>query len=142
MLPRRHFTRLVPALLVALPLIGRAASAQSAAPPGSSATTASPAGVLPLTLFGEVRTRSELEHPSGQTGDAFTYLRSRLGLRVDPAPGAQIVLQVQDSRVFGTEGSSVAPAAAIDQLELHQGYLQVGHPWGQVSLTLRAGRQE
>src|SRR4051794_2484960 len=142
MSPRRRFTRLVLPLLAALSPIGRTVSAQTAAPPSSAPTGATPASTMPLALFGEVRTRSELEHPSGQTGDAFTYLRSRLGLRVDPAPGARIVLQVQDSRVFGTEGSSVAPAAAIDQLELHQGYLQVGRPWREVALTLRAGRQE
>jgi hypothetical protein len=119
---RSHFLGFIaPALVVLAPCL-RAAQSQA--------------------LFGEVRTRSELDHPSGQSGDAFTYLRSRLGVRVDPAEGTRIVLQVQDSRVLGTEGSTVASALAMDQIELHQGYLQVGIPSQSTTFSLRAGRQE
>jgi hypothetical protein len=154
-----RLTRFVGPFLTAFALSGRAAFAQSgtataataspAAPAASAPTPAAgaapaagPATTIPVTFFGEVRTRSELDHPSGQTGDAFTYLRSRRGVRVDPAPRTRIVLQVQDSRVFGTEGSAVAPAVASNQLDLHQGYLQVGGVVRASSLTLRAGRQE
>ena len=57
---------------------------------------------MPLTIFGEVRTRSEWNGAAGAvTGDAFTYLRSRFGLRAEPVPGARVVLQGQDSRVLG-----------------------------------------
>lgn len=142
-----RLTRFLVPLLTAVTLVGRAAAAQSGTAPTVPTPTSTPGNAttavsIPVALFGEVRTRSELDHPSGQTADAFTYLRSRLGVRVDPAQHTRIVLQVQDSRVFGTEGSAVAPAVANDQLELHQGYLQVGGVLSASSLTLRAGRQE
>jgi hypothetical protein len=96
---------------------------------------------LPITLSGEIRSRTELDAPGGAVAsDYFSMLRSRLGIRVDPAPGISLVLQVQDSRVLGTEGSTSAPA--VDVFDLHQGYLQLGTPWRGTELALRAGRQE
>ena len=135
----RFDTRLAVRVSMAMALSTRLAMAQGST---TAAATTSPVVTVPFALFGEVRTRSELERAAGVSSDGFTYLRSRLGVRVDPVAGARIVVQLQDSRVFGTEGSSVASAVANDQLELHQGYLQVGGPWKSTALTLRAGRQE
>jgi hypothetical protein len=114
-------------------------TAQSSAP-----ATAEPSHLIPaITLFGEVRSRSEWDRPGGTlAADVFTYLRSRLGVRVEAAPGARIVLQAQDSRVLGAEGSTSAPALAANVLDLHQGYLEIAAPWSSRSVTLRAGRQE
>ena len=96
---------------------------------------------LPITLSGEIRSRTERDAPGGAlASDYFTMLRSRFGIRVDPTAGLSIVLQVQDSRVLGTEGS--AASSALDVLDLHQGYLQLSTPWRGSDLALRAGRQE
>jgi hypothetical protein len=50
------------------------------------------------------------------------------------------MLQLQDSRVLGTEGNRVS--STIDVFDLHQGYLQLVTPWRGSELGLRAGRQE
>jgi hypothetical protein len=118
------------ALLLALaaPLRGQGGS--------SSGTVTS----LPIAFSGEVRVRAEADAPGGgQERDVFTLLRSRFGVRVDPAPGVSLFVQVQDSRVLGTEG---AAPATVDLFDLHQGYAQLETPWHAAKLTLRAGRQE
>jgi len=107
--------------------------AQAAPPPAAIS--------LPITFSGEVRSRTELDAPGGAlASDYFTMLRSRFGIRVDPAAGVSVVLQVQDSRVLGTEAS--AAASTLDVFDLHQGYLQLATPWNSADLALRAGRQE
>ena len=136
-------TALATALLTAA-LVPLAAGAQArlqqdslpSAPPATAATAAA----LPITFSGEVRTRSERDHPDGAPADAFTYLRTRFGVRVDPTPGARVVLQVQDSRVLGAEGN--AAAAPAEALELHQGYVELSAPWRGVRAAARVGRQE
>jgi len=101
-------------------------------------TVAAPA---PITFFGEVRTRSEYDRPVAPLpADAYTYLRSRFGVRVDATPHARIVLQMQDSRVLGAEGSPAA--ATVEQFDLHQGYVELSAPWRGVVAAARAGRQE
>lgn len=95
---------------------------------------------LPLDITGEVRVRSEYEHVPSAPADLFTYLRARLGVRVTPAPGIRVLVQMQDARVLGSEG--IATASAADVLELHQGYLEIDRAWRQYPIALRAGRQE
>jgi hypothetical protein len=105
-----------------------------------SAQTAAPTPI-PITFFGEVRTRSEWDRPGGDVhADAFTYLRSRFGARIDAAHGARIVLQLQDSRVLGAEGNS--SVTAPDVFDLHQGYVELTSPLRATTLIVRAGRQE
>ncbi|CAN5244387.1 hypothetical protein BH09GEM1_BH09GEM1_48400 [soil metagenome] len=133
-IPRRitRFTRA--AGLVLCVVLAASAHAQQA-PAGT--TTAS---VPPLHFTGEVRVRSELDVQDALASDLFTYLRTRIGLRVDPAPGAAVFLQLQDSRVLGTEGNSAS--ATTDVFDLHQGYVQLSGESGGHLLALRAGRQE
>src|SRR5262245_5140707 len=91
--------------------------------------TGTPAALsLPITMFGEVRSRSEWDAATAALpSDASTALRSRFGLRVDAAPGARVVVQVQDSRILGAEGGTVSP----EVLDMHQGYLELaGAPRG------------
>lgn len=124
----------------ALLLLGSGAplSAQNAPPPVPSATTLS----LPIIFTGEVRSRTEWDAPGGAAAaDLFSMLRTRFGARVDPAAGVSLVLQLQDSRVLGTESNSRV-ASTVDQFDLHQGYLQLAGSWRASDLALRAGRQE
>ena len=117
----------------------------SAASPGAEPPPrprpAAAAVAIPITFFGELRTRSEVDRPGGALpGDAFTYLRTRFGARVDVGQGTKIVLQIQDSRVLGAESNR--GAAAPDVFDLHQGYVELATPWRDGALALRAGRQE
>ena len=89
-----------------------------------------------------MRSRSEWDAPGGAAAaDLFSMLRTRFGARVDPTAGLSLVLQLQDSRVLGTETNSRV-ASTVDQFDLHQGYLQLAGAWKQSDLALRAGRQE
>jgi Alginate export len=96
---------------------------------------------LPITFSGEIRSRTEWDAPGGAAAaDVFTMLRSRFGARVDPVRGVSVVLQLQDSRVLGTESSRVS--STVDVFDLHQGYLELATPWRGTDVGLRAGRQE
>jgi hypothetical protein len=117
------------ATLIAFPGDGLA---QAASPPA-----ASPASI---TFAGEVRTRSEWDHPGGALpGDMFTFLRTRFGARIDAAPGVRILVQAQDSRVLGAEPVSPAATATFG---LHQAYVELRTTRRATDLALRAGRQE
>ena len=94
-----------------------------------------------IRLLGEVRVRGEVERPADfDTTDAFTLLRSRLGLEARLSPRALVFLQLQDSRTFGEEGSTTD--ASADRFDLHQGYLQYGSDSGSWAWAARVGRQE
>lgn len=112
------------------PFTSREARAQSATP--------SP---LAVTFNGEVRSRSEWDHPGGPLpDDLFTYLRTRFGVRVDPNANVRFYVQAQDSRVLGAEGN---PSAAVaEEFGLHQAYVELRGPWRGSQVALRAGRQE
>jgi hypothetical protein len=131
----------IPTAAAALMLLGSGVplTGQSApAPTPASATTLS----LPITFTGEVRSRTEWDAPGGAAAaDLFSMLRTRFGIRVDPTPSVSLVLQLQDSRVLGTESNSRV-SSTVDQFDLHQGYLQLAGPWRASELALRAGRQE
>jgi hypothetical protein len=131
----RRITRLTRAAGLVLS-VALAAPAHAQQTPSGGATTSMP----PLHFTGEVRVRSELDAQDGLASDFFTYLRTRVALRADPAPGATVFLQLQDSRVLGTEGNSVS--ATTDVFDLHQGYVQLSGESGGHLLALRAGRQE
>jgi len=121
----------------AMLLLAAAHLGAQASPPASTATVLS----LPITFSGEIRSRTEWDAPGGAAAaDVFTLLRSRFGARVDPVRGMSVVLQLQDSRVLGTEGNRVS--STVDVFDLHQGYLQLVTPWRGAEVGLRAGRQE
>lgn len=116
-----------------------------AVPDTAGAQTANPAPSvaprIPFAFAGEVRTRSEWDHPGGPApADLFTFLRARFGLSAEPSPHVRILLQAQDSRVLGAEGN---PAArAVEEFGLHQAYVELRAPWRGTRASLRAGRQE
>ncbi len=93
-----------------------------------------------LIFSGEVRTRGEYDRPgSGVGGDGVTLLRSRFGVGARLTGGARMFVQIQDSRVFGEKGTT---SGSADQLDLHQGYLELDGTWEGRTVALRAGRQE
>jgi hypothetical protein len=147
---RTTLTTAAAALLVlgsGVPLAAQTASTPAVTQQGAStAPAATPATAptlsLPMTFTGEVRTRSEWDAPGGAAAaDLFSILRTRFAARVEPTAGISLVLQLQDSRVLGTETNSRV-ASTVDQFDLHQGYLQLAGAWRTSDLALRAGRQE
>jgi hypothetical protein len=94
-----------------------------------------------VRLLGEVRVRGEAERPAGfDTADAFTVLRSRIGLEATLSPRAIVLLQLQDARTFGEEPSLTSGRA--ERLDMHQAWLQYRAGLGGHAVAFRAGRQE
>ena len=69
----------------------------------------------------------------------FSELRTRVGINLYPEAGYRGFIQIQDSRVFGTEPSTLASTANLD---LHQAYIYVENVFGSPSLDVKAGRME
>ena len=106
------------------------------APARPTTPTARPSAVTP---FGEVRSRAELIRPGGDAeSDGFTFLRSRVGLRMQAGPHVRAVLGMQANRTVDAE----ARVAGADALDLYEGYLELAHPVREAQVALRAGRQE
>jgi len=92
-------------------------------------------------MLGEVRVRGEAERPAGlDTIDAFTVMRSRIGLEAILSPKATVLLQLQDARAFGEAPSLTAGIA--ERLDMHQAWLQYRLDVGGNGVAVRAGRQE
>jgi len=95
-----------------------------------------------VTIGGEVRERYEFRVNADfddQAGDTLSFVGSRIRLSVgyEATPDLLFFLQMQDSRLFGGETTTVSNEKNLD---LHQGYLAVKNLPG--SLTLTLGRQE
>ncbi len=128
----RHLPTAAVGALVALVVLPSLSLAQ---------TNSGVTNTIPITFSGEVRARSEWDKPGGALqADAFTYLRTRLGLKVDATPNARLFVQVQDSRVLGGEANPLTVASTL--FELHQAYLELGTPWHATQFAARVGRQE
>jgi hypothetical protein len=92
-----------------------------------------------IRLSGSVRLRGEWDGRAvGAGDDAATLSRIRVGVRARLTDWARAFLQLQDARAWGTSGNTLTDASA-DQLDLHQGYAELGHTDG---LRGRLGRQE
>lgn len=120
-------------------LAGRAAVlvAGALAGPGWGRLSAQVAPQVGFT--GEIRLRGEWDGRTVGVGDdAATLARVRLGARVAVLDWLGVFAQLQDARAWGTEGSTLADASA-DQLDLHQGYVELGRT---DRLRARVGRQE
>ncbi|HUH12112.1 MAG TPA: alginate export family protein [Longimicrobiales bacterium] len=103
-----------------------------------SALAAQQAVISPV---GEVRVRFEADRPSTvDTLDAFTLLRTRLGVDARFGSGARAFIQVQDSRAFGEEAGTLDGSA--ETFDMHQGWLELARRWEPVQLSARVGRQE
>lgn len=94
---------------------------------------------------GEVRLRSEttsnFETLTGGENETFVLMRVRAHIDAEPVEDVGIFIQPQFSRKFAQEQSTVANGVAIDDLDLHQGYIDLKNVGG-YSLLIRAGRQE
>ncbi|OFV96612.1 MAG: hypothetical protein A3F68_11175 [Acidobacteria bacterium RIFCSPLOWO2_12_FULL_54_10] len=88
----------------------------------------------------EIRFRPETRSgfKNGVDVNTFMYQRIRLDARLRLSDNVTGFIQLQDSRLWGQEASTLSNDANLD---LHQSYLQVAN-FLLPSITLRAGRQE
>ncbi|MCC7430647.1 alginate export family protein [bacterium] len=90
---------------------------------------------------GEIRERSETadkDFNSDTYSDSFTLLRTRLRATFMPLNNLDVVLELQDSRTYGLEASTVSNEKNLD---LHQGYFN----WKSINgskFGLKGGRME
>lgn len=71
----------------------------------------------------EIRIRGEEEDRNFDLGDynSFTLLRTRFSATIKPLPNLAAFVQMQDSRVYGQEPSTLAHTGNVD---LHQAYVK------------------
>jgi hypothetical protein len=120
-----------------------AAAVLHAAPP-----EASPYAVPQPAFFGQVRPRTELDHKaiadtSANKSLMNTHVRTRLGFLATPSLNVEIKVELQDTRVIGSETSApnaphTASTGSLAGVDLLQGYVAVQE--GPVKVAL--GRQK
>lgn len=94
-------------------------------------------------ISGELRMRGEARNNADFNSDrldgtAKVLNRLRLGFLRQFDHGLLVFAQLQDSRIWGEEGSSLAPLNAVD---LHQAYLEIDRAAG-LPFLIRLGRQK
>lgn len=102
--------------------------------------------VFPQTnweLDGQIRHRIELDNRdfnSDTNINSYNLLRSRVGLSVEVSDSLSAYFQLQDSRRFGEEQSTLTDGSA-DNMDLHQAYVQIGHLFN-LPVNVKLGRME
>src|SRR2546422_5517054 len=108
-----------------------------------------------LTIGGEVRIRYEIRNNtsfnSNNTNESAGSHRIRVNVGYDPTPDVSFFAQIQDARIWGTEGTGTAAFSGIGAVssqnnnttgvDLHQGYLLLKNVLVP-GLSVKAGRQE
>jgi len=92
---------------------------------------------------GQIRHRFEMDNKdfSGDTKlNNFNILRSRFGIKYQNNNNLSAFLQVQDSRTFGEESSTLSDGSA-DNLDLHQGFFDIKNVF-ELPVDIRVGRFE
>jgi len=92
-------------------------------------------------INGQIQLRSEVdERDFSNDTHALTFasLRTRLGVEKTFIEKVLLFVQFQDSRVFGEEPNTLS---AIDNIDLHQGYVKLMKPFGW-DFNMQAGRFE
>ena len=92
-----------------------------------------------VTFGGQIRPRMESRKSAGDSRETFTSMRVRAQLQALLAENVKVFIQLQDVRLFGEESNTLGDFKA-DNLDLHQGYLEIGL-FSEVGGALRVGRQ-
>ncbi|MBI3933435.1 MAG: alginate export family protein [Acidobacteria bacterium] len=108
--------------------------------PAAAPRPAAEASPQKVQFGAEIRFRPETRSNFSQKNNVNAVLlqRIRLDARLRLNDNVTGLIQLQDSRLWGQEVSTISNETNFD---LHQGYLQVANFFGP-QLTLRAGRQE
>lgn len=94
-----------------------------------------------LDVSAQIRARQQMNNKdfnSDLATNNFSELRTRLNLKFSPVENISGLVQLQDSRVYGTEPSTLA---SIDNIDLHQAFVQVNKLFN-LPLNLKLGRME
>ena len=90
--------------------------------------------------------RDDFKFGSTDPGNDEQLLLTQLRVNAtwNAATRATVFVEVQDARILGEEGinQGATPNIFADELDLHQGYLQVGLSSGQLPVDLTVGRQK
>jgi hypothetical protein len=97
----------------------------------------------PFKISGELRVRGEVRDNADFNADrldgtAQVFNRLRLSFLRNLGHGIAIFAQLQDSRIWGEEGSSLT---ALNKVDLHQAYLKLDRIAG-LPLSIHLGRQK
>ncbi len=97
----------------------------------------------PSIFSGELRLRAEVRDNADFNSDrldgtAQVFNRIRFGAAREFERGLKVFVQLQDSRIWGEEGSSLN---ALGNLDLHQAYIQIDRLVG-LPIEVRLGRQQ
>lgn len=120
-------TRLAARLLVIAAISGSILAAQTEA----------------ISIGGQFRLRSEFDNKdfsSSREASLAHLLRTRISVVVHKIEGVSLMIQLQDSRTFGEETSTLTDGSA-DRLDFHQAYLKVSGVGG-LPFSVSLGRQE
>lgn len=100
-------------------------------------------GALAIRISGEIRIRQEFKDriysptdPAGMASFEFAHMRSRLRFDVDVLENLGVVIELQDIREFGEEGSTTFDLEGVD---LKRGFITFRQVGGQ-PLDVDAGR--
>lgn len=98
------------------------------------------------TLGGATRSPNQaaVPHASESTDDDYVMNQTRLWADADVNEHLRVFIQLQDSRVFGAEGTTVGFASGYNAdttFDVHQGYFDLKKLFD-LPLTVRVGRQE
>ncbi len=94
-----------------------------------------------IKVNAQIRPRLQVDNKdfnSNAGANSFTELRTRLGILYSPNENLSAFIQIQDSRLFGMEGSTLTDSKNID---LHQGYFTINN-FFKLPLSLKIGRME
>ncbi len=94
-----------------------------------------------LDVSAEIRPRLQMNNKdfnSDLPSNNFTELRTRLGLKFSPIENIEGFVQIQDSRIYGTEPSTLA---STDNIDLHQAFFNVNNLFD-LPFNLKLGRME
>lgn len=89
----------------------------------------------------QIRPRFEIDNKdfnSSTIPNTFTALRSRLGLSLKASDDLSAYIQLQDSRIFGEETSTLSNSRNID---LHQAYFKINNLFD-LPVDIKVGRME
>ena len=95
------------------------------------------------TFNGQIRHRFEMDNKDFNSEtklNNFNLLRSRLGVTYQNNKNLSAFFQVQDSRAFGEEFSTLSDGSA-NNLDLHQGYFSIKNVF-ELPLDIKVGRFE
>lgn len=94
-----------------------------------------------IDVNAQIRARHQMSNKdfnSDVDANSFSELRTRVGLKLSPMEDVSGFVQIQDSRIYGTEPNTLSNTANLD---LHQAYVNVSKLFD-LPLNLKIGRME